>query len=272
MYYYVFEQPQNRKIEKIQEKIRINLEDLGIIGEVTKANPVQKPEELAKTGLARGYHTIVAVGSDNVINNIAGLVAAKGATLGIIPTDPDSALFQLLGVRDIEHACEILPVRRVTTIDIGAIGEKRLFLTQITLQNLIKKGPKTSLAVLDFGNFQLTAKVQYILIQNGNLAYQKINEIRRTFRDGLLDIFFGEKEEKTGFLTKFLKPTQKPAKFTTQLHSARFQIQADPPMEVIIDDEPVDKTPVEFAVLPASLKIIVSKEVASQDEDTSTIV
>ena len=52
MYYYVFEQPENKKVEKLQEKIRINLEELRIIGEVTKAesNMVYSDLEDGDTG------------------------------------------------------------------------------------------------------------------------------------------------------------------------------------------------------------------------------
>ena len=75
MYYFILEQPKNRWQSAFQNKVIANLEDLQIVGEVAKANPIQKPEELCDLGLKKGYHTIVIVGSDNTISTLGAQIA-----------------------------------------------------------------------------------------------------------------------------------------------------------------------------------------------------
>lgn len=259
MYYYVFEQPENKKIEKLQEKIRINLEELRIIGEVTKANPVQKPEELVASGITKGYNTIVIVGSDALINRMATHVAQREVTLGMVPTDSPSLLARLIGAKNPNHACEILPFRRIIEIDIGQVEDDKYFLSKIDLVPAIEKGigPRaadldSASSVIDFGNYKAQTRASRISVENGQLETRDEKEIKRSFADGILDIYSAPAlQKKQGFMSKILKKEEEPEPFTSMFHAKKFRISASPLMAVISGDKIIGRTPTEFSIVPS---------------------
>jgi len=267
MYYYVFEQPENKKIEKLQEKIRINLEELRIIGEVTKANPVQKPEELVASGITKGYNTIVLVGSDALISRMATYVVGRDVTLGMIPTDEKSSLAKLIGAKNPNHACEILPFRRIIEIDIGKIEDDKYFLSKIDLVPAIEKGigPKaadldSASSIIDFDDYKAQVRASRISVENGQLDTKDFALIKKSFTDGILEIYTAPAlQKKRGFMAKIFKKEEEPESFTSMFHSNKFRISASPLMAVISGDKIIARTPVEFSIVPNALKIIVSR-------------
>lgn len=267
MYYYVFEQPENKKVEKLQEKIRINLEELRIIGEVTKANPVQKPEELIASGITKGYNTIVIVGSDSLINRMTSYLASQDVTLGIIPLDPGSYFLRLIGARNINQACEILPFRRIIKVDIGKINNAHYFLSKVDLVPAVEKGkrPKalyidSASSIIDFGGYKAHARVSRIAIENGRISYNDDAKIKQSFSDGLLDIYSAPApQQKDGLLSKIFNRENEPEPFSSMFHSSHFRISASPLLAVISGDKIIGKTPLEISVVPKALKVIVNR-------------
>lgn len=267
MYYYVFEQPENKKVEKLQEKIRINLEELRIIGEITKANPVQKPEELISSGITKGYNTIVVVGSDDLINRMTTYVADRDVTLGMIPTDEKSFLARLIGIRNPNQACEILPFRRIIKLDIGKVEDDKYFLTKIDLVPAIEKGigPKavdldSASSIIDFGDYKAHARASRISVENGQLNSKDKSKIITSFTDKTLEIYSAPAlQKKHSLMAKIFKKEEEPEPFTSVFHSNKFRISASPLMAVISGDKIIGRTPVEFSIVPEGLKIIVSR-------------
>jgi len=267
MYYYVFEQPANKKIEKLQERIRINLEELRIIGEVTKSNPVQKPEELVASGITKGYNTIVIVGSDNLINRMTTYIAGKDITLGMIPTDVGSSFLRLIGAKNINHACEILPFRRIIQVDIGRVEDNRFFLSKIDLVPAVEKGSSpharyidSASSVIDFGEYKIHIRTSRVTVENGRLELRSDEAIKQSFTDGKLDIFTAPApQQKEGFLTKIFKREVAPEPYTSIFHSSKFRVSASPLLAVVSGDKIIGKTPIEISLVPKALKIIVSR-------------
>jgi YegS/Rv2252/BmrU family lipid kinase len=82
--------------------------------------------ELAKTAAAEGYSTLVAVGGDGTIHEVANGIlqtdAKAEASLGIICTGTGSDLCRTLGVsHDIAQSCSNLTGGRRRVIDIGLV-------------------------------------------------------------------------------------------------------------------------------------------------------
>jgi diacylglycerol kinase family enzyme len=267
MYYYIFEQPENKKIEKLQEKIRINLDDLRIIGEVTKANPVQKPEELVASGITKGYNTIVIVGSDSLINRMTTYVAGKEITLGMIPTDSNSHFLKLMGAKNVNHACEILPFRRFIQLDIGQVDDNRFFLSKIDLVPAVERGKSATAhyldsasSIIDFGQYKSHTRTSRITIENGRLNEEDETKIKESYLDGKLDIYSSPAPKtQTGFLSKFLKREPEPEPYSSVFHSNHFRVSASPLLAVVSGDKIIGKTPLEVKLVPKALKVIVSR-------------
>ncbi len=76
--------------------------------------------ELAAAALRSGHELIVAVGGDGTLNEIATVVTATSATLGLIPCGSGNGLGRHLGIHgSCEHALEILRTGAPRLIDTG---------------------------------------------------------------------------------------------------------------------------------------------------------
>lgn len=116
MYYYVLESPQSRGIRQIHQKLRDILTHLGIAGEMVNSSPARTPAEQAYIGTTKGYSTIVAVGGDAHINEVAMATIGR-ATLGVIPVEASNQVTELIGTNNVNAAAEILKQRRISLQD-----------------------------------------------------------------------------------------------------------------------------------------------------------
>ena len=246
------------------KKITANLENQRILGEVAKANPVQRPEELCQIGLNRGYTTIVVIGADTTINNLAPLIANKKATLGVIPLDKNSSFWNLLGCTNWEEACEILPKRKLDIFDLGHIKPDHYFLTYIKIAPEENKKPGSSQlpAQVNFGDFTTESYVNEIIITNGcDNPKLDILEARAGYTDNMLSVYYYTKKgNKKGLFSKIFNPSTDKI-FSSVFHTNKLIIKhLEKPLTVFgPDNQIITKTPIEISVVPRILKIIVGK-------------
>lgn len=261
MYYFILEQPKSRWHSTFQNKVISHLEDLSIVGEVVKANPIQKPEELCQMGLKKGYNTIVIVGTDTVISTLGAIVAKNRATLGIIPTDAKSSFYNLIGAQNWEEAASSLPKRRVEVFDMGEVGMSKFFLTYVKI--LSSKKGKSAQVKIKFSNYEIDVPSLEITVANGPLEGINSKITRQSFSDGLLDIYISTKLERKKdsiFSTIFKKESQGPT-FSSLFHAKKIKIiGADQILNIVTPDGKIlSKTPSEISIVPQAIKIIVKK-------------
>lgn len=138
MYYYIME-PAGKKGIAWQEKVKNILGDLGIAGETVTPSPARTVEELASLGLIKGYSTIVAVGSEKIVNTIVNTIINQGenkdVVLGIIPEDYNSVMAQKIHVKDFRDACNALKYRKLKIIDACFIEPNKYFLTEAVIES-----------------------------------------------------------------------------------------------------------------------------------------
>jgi hypothetical protein len=258
MYYYILEQPQSKNLESLQNKIITQIEDKQIMGEAVKSNPVQKPEELAEIGLSKGYNTIVGIGTDSLINKIAPLVSKKGAVLGIVPTEENSSFFEVIGCRNWQEACDILPKRKTSCIDLGVLGKSNIFLTYIKLRP--RKGTKPTLAKAIFNTYEAEAPILEILVANSVLDLEKRSWKRKGFFDNQISIHFktDSGKIKQGFFDKIFHKDN--SFYSSVFHAEQAQLGGlEQTLDVVASDNQfICNTPVAVGILPKALKIIVS--------------
>lgn len=78
--------------------------------------------ELAKNALAEGYGTVVGLGGDGTIGEIAQGLVGTDVRLGVLPSGTYMNIARMLGIpHDLEKAIMLLKLGRTRKIDIGAV-------------------------------------------------------------------------------------------------------------------------------------------------------
>ncbi len=84
--------------------------------------------ELARKAAHDGYHLVIAVGGDGLINEVAGALVYSQTILGIIPAGSGNGLARHLKIpRKPEKAAEVINNFKVAVMDSFAVGEDRFF-------------------------------------------------------------------------------------------------------------------------------------------------
>lgn len=133
MYYYILNPASGGgRINKIQERLKNRLKELGIAGEFVKSLGEGDVTKLTHLGIKKGYKTIVAVGGNGTINEVINGVGKSEVAVGIIPIGYKNELAKTLGIPDWQSACNILAARKIETLDIGIVG-KSYFITSVNI-------------------------------------------------------------------------------------------------------------------------------------------
>jgi diacylglycerol kinase (ATP) len=287
MYYYIINPSSGGgKINKVQDKLRSRLRNLGIAGEFVKSTGPGDIPRLTKMGIEKGYNTIVAVGGDGTINEVINALPDESTALGIIPMGNTNELANLLGINDWNDACTILAARKVEIVDLGKIEDK-IFVTSVSV------GFETIL--FDLKKFQpdnLLSKTAF---------YTKLLKEAKKFKPVELELEFGEKYTvntecfnfsiSNGKFSNFLPQNAKPQdnmldavlinklsqtdiiKYATGkinlshnkslisvFHTQKVTIKTPKPIPVSADGFIVANTPVTIRLAEKKLKVIVSKK------------
>lgn len=243
MYYYIIEFGKGKFINR-QEKIKDVLGNLGIAGETITPSPARTIEELTHLGVVKGYSTIVAVGSEALVNKVITVLAseqlAKDTVLGVIPDDFTSPLAKYLGVHDLDGACQTLKYRKVETTNLCLIEPNKYFLTEAVIE-----GRHNQEIFFSMEKLQGKAWAKKIAIRPG----LKITFTDETLEGGTSGKFFRwllAKKEKDIYTTFF---ATKRIRFSSE--------KANLPIKV--SGEVIAKTPATFNNRAKTLKIIVAR-------------
>ena len=288
MYYYIVNPAAGgAKIDKIQDRLKARLGDLGIMGEFVKTTGPDDVAKLTKMGIEKGYKTIVAVGGDGTINEVMNeLIDKPKVVLGIIPTGTTNDLADALGIRGWFSAASILASRKVEEIDLGKVGE-RYFVTSAAMgfdaefakDKRLSKGNAfekiryaTKLlsrsaahrpvrASLKFDNdYEVEAEIFSIVVSNSKFFPLKF--IKTEPKDNLLDTVVitkipGYKMLQYGYLSD-LSSVDLPK--ISVFHSREIEIVTKKPKNIAIDGQISAKTPIKITMADKKLKVIVSRK------------
>jgi len=242
-------EPAGRKMEVFQEKVKDVLGDLGIAGETVSPSPARTIEELASLGVVKGYSTIVAVGSERIVNKVVTALinqkANQDVVLGIIPDNFQSVLAKKIGVTDVKSACQALKQRKLQTIDACFIEPNKYFLTKAVLE---------SNRIFD----------SYLILDTLQAGFPCS---RMTIRPGLKITIEDGSLQKQSLMQKFLGIFSKTQRkedrdiSTSIFVSKKAKIEVpNASISVKADDETIAKTPITIHNRPKALKIIVARE------------
>jgi diacylglycerol kinase family enzyme len=234
MYYYVLESPQTRSARQIYQKLRDILTNLGIGGEMVVSSPARSPVELAVMGLQRGYSTIVAVGSDSVVEGVASTIIGR-AVLGIIPINASAEVVDLAGTNNLREAADSLKARRLITTSCVVVNEERPIFLNATLQT------------------DKIAKVSLVL-DNRLRAFAYFNRLVVT-RD-LEIIIESQHQSETRKVLGLFTVGGETVKSESLFHAKSVRLVTDPELPLTVAGETIAATPLQLKLLPESLKVI----------------
>lgn len=235
MYYYIFDSPKNYSESKLHERIKQHLTLLGISGETTLVSPARSASELAVMGVEKGYSTIVAVGGDELINEIGSNIQGRDVVLGIIPINTSDDILNLIGTNDFKEACKGLQKRHLKQINMGCLEPNVNFLTKVTIET---NKPLSVQAEID--DFYFVTQTQKIVIDH-NLGVHLINAPKQSgFFDSILNLW-----------SKAELPNH-----NSYFNATRLRLRTHEIVPVKIGNLTVSKTPIVAFKKPEALKII----------------
>ena len=237
MYYYILESPPNRAIRQTYQKLRDILTNLSIVGEIVASSPARTPEELAMMGISKGYSTIVAVGGDRHINQIATAIVGR-AVLGVIPIGASPLVTDIIGTSDMKDAAETLKYRK------------------LSMQSTVLVEPE-QLIFLDAEIISSSLSKASLVIDNKVRAHAYFNKLTvNRFLEIRLEsshIIEGKK------LFGLFGGAQQVVKSESTFHGKNIRIVTDPIMPLTIVGTPVEQTPLQLRLVPESLKVITKR-------------
>ncbi len=290
MYYYIINPAAGGgKINKIQEKLKERLSELGIAGEFEKSTGTSDIGRLTKLAIGKGFKTIVAVGGDGTINEVINALGDKpNVALGIIPTGSTNELANLLGIYDWQSACTILAARKIEKVDLGLINGTHIFVTSVTLgfDNLLfnlKRHQSTSpiskfsyltrlsKAVSGFKpikvdlefdkKYSVSTECFNLAVSNG--TFIDYLPAKSKPQDDTLDVILINKlsfKEALLYGQKKLRFTGENASRLSIFHTQRLTIKTAKPVPVSADGQVVTETPATISISDQKLKVIVSRK------------
>jgi YegS/Rv2252/BmrU family lipid kinase len=289
MYYYIINPAAGGgKINKIQEKLKERLSELGIAGEFEKSTGTSDVGRLTKIAIGKGFKTIVAVGGDGTINEVINALGDKpNIALGIIPTGNTNELANLLGIHDWQSACAILAARKIEQVDLGLINNN-VFVTSVSLgfDNIVfnlKRDQGTSALSrfsyltrlskaassfkpiqieLEFDKkYSVSTECFNIAVSNGTLI-DYAPTISKP-QDNILDVIVLNKlsfKEALLYGQKKIKFTGENAHRLSVFHTRKLTIKTKDPMAISADGQIVTETPATISISDQKLKVIVSRK------------
>jgi diacylglycerol kinase family enzyme len=244
MYYYLMEPPRGGKILRIQRRISDINTNLGIAGETVVPSPARTAEELTKMGIAKGYSTMVAIGSDHFINKIATSLINEGVhyktVLGFIPLEENSQLAHYMGTtNDIKTFCQNLKYRKIQAIDLIHLEPNKYSLTSININSL-----KPQPFFLAFNDCQLEAVATDL-------------KVTPSFRIIIQDKTGGRSS--LGKIWGWFSARSSINIFNSIFQSEEVHIHTSIPIPVVSSQEVLAKTPITAKKMAKGLKVIVGR-------------
>lgn len=251
MYYYITEPPRSQSEHQALEKTRELLTNLGISGEFVTTSPARSIEELAELGVAKRYSTIVAIGSDRLINEVATLLAGTPYIFGALPLQNPAALQLVTGITTLQEAAEALKYRRVRDTSIARIEPNKYFLTEVHMQ---MKSPVPVQLTIETARVEMEA-TSVRISGSGTIVTNNEYAVGTSVQQ-----WFG----------RLLGQ-----KFSSELYTSRFQakrlvVETDQNYPVYLGREVIARTPLAVEIIPNVLKLITKRDRLRPEQIDST--
>jgi len=259
--------------------IRVGRADLGRDSKGTKT--------LLEEEVRRGAKAVIVGGGDGTLHACAQVLAGSPVAMGIVPLGTGNTFVRSLGIPlNMAEAVRELAKGRVASVDVGLCNGE-IFLNSVslglsvavagTLRPEAKKwlGPLAYVGALTkvllrYRPVQLriaaaertyTVRTHQLVIANGRfLAGPVPASPEASLSNARLDVFILGGREKTGLLRgtwAWLRQQQRHSPETRFFETTRLTVSARHSLRANLDGELSQSTPLDIAVLPGGLKVIV---------------
>ncbi|MFZ5391458.1 MAG: diacylglycerol kinase family protein [Patescibacteria group bacterium] len=229
-------------------RLETTLTDLGIQGKIGRLTLLKSVNDLVENGLRDGTDTIVAVGNDTTLSQVAEVLANyPKTTLGFVPLGQENqSLAELLGIPIGILACHVLSSRIIETLNLGKINN------QFFLQSIVAQGNPT----IDCeNNYRLTLQKNH-RIKICNLDWWGEGETKITNpKQRLLEIVLEPINEKNWWSIKKTETTS-----PSFLPLKKLTLTSQQPLSLIVDQHRVMKTPAQISIASEKIRLIVGKD------------
>jgi len=251
MYYYIFDVRKcknRRQIETIKDK----LTELGISGEFVVPDRIRPARDLAEQGVFKGYSTIVAIGSDDLIDEVASIMLSKQQVFGVIPLGASENIHKIIGSNTWEGAAENLRFRKVTDTRVGIINEQHVFFSYCEIDL-----DRPAALTVEFENFVLQAKAKEFYIANQFPNFKKRHP-------NLLDVIMKSVDPKSTTIWGRLKKAIGTANVAkdidlTLVRTDGLRVFSPRQLQIRVDGRVATKTPATFGISQKTIRLITKK-------------
>jgi len=144
MHIYIYDNFLNEnKYQSIIAKIETRITDLGLNGKIIRMSATNSIYSAIENEIKKGAKTIIAVGNDNLLNQVINSVikinlnnGSNSVPIGFIPVgQKDNELAKLLGIELDGTACDVLSARRINELNLGKINN-HFFLFNVSITTI----------------------------------------------------------------------------------------------------------------------------------------
>lgn len=244
MYFYLYDAfLREKKYETALARIEGRLLDLGLSGKSEKLTILKSMKEVVQTALKRGAETIVAVGDDQTLSKLIGIVADANVLVGYIPLGQKTEVAASLGIPKGIKACDVLSTRLIERLDLGK-ANTTYFLSFLTLS------PGKDLLIECDRSYHIEPLHGLHALSIFNFGYGKSDP-----RDGVLEAVL--KEVGKGRRSAWLTRGRNAASMFSVRHMRVKSFGTVIPAHA--DGQTVVKTPMTVDIVPKKLRMIVGK-------------
>jgi diacylglycerol kinase family enzyme len=251
MYYYIFDVRKCKNRRQI-ETIKDHLSSLGISGEFAVPDKIRPARDLAEQGVFKGYSTIVAIGADDLIDEVASVMLAKQQVFGVIPLGASENIFKTIGATTWEDAAANLRYRKVTDTRVGIINEQHVFFSYCELEL-----ERPASVTIEFENFMLQAKAKELFVANNFPNFAK------KFPDKLDVIMKSVDPKSTTLWGRLKKAVGGPGMIKdvelTLVRTDGLRIFSPRQLQIKVDGRIAAKTPATFGISQKTIRLITKK-------------
>jgi YegS/Rv2252/BmrU family lipid kinase len=278
-----------RQLEQITNQLRGD----GLELEVRVADPPSDIPLLARRVARQRPAMVIASGGDGTIDVVGSALVGTGATLGIVPSGTRNNVARSLDIPlDVTAAAALITRGRRVAIDVGyaRCGRQRRFFLEAAaaglapalfphaddiqhgdltklgdfLTTLVNHQPSSVHVRLDGGTHEATMQAHMVLAVNTpylGMNFQLAPDLR--LDDGLLDVLLFANLSKLDLVGYAVLVT---AGVPTDPRIGRYKVreivvEADPPMPVMVDGEPLGEGAVHIGIRPRGLAVIAGEGV-----------
>ena len=276
MYYYIVDPKHltQRQYDRVQSNLYSSISDYHINGEIVRTTGIRTVKQLVETAFFHQANTIVAVGTDETLNEVINYVGSRPVIIGYIPL-VETELSEALGLTGIESATKSLAVRRVEEMDLGVVNGQN-FLTKLSFGFELGRPARWDFGGIGFANQLLShptfevsfhadkfiAKSEVVAGLIINCQNHKCEQGLGKPTDGLLDVVLIPKLSRMQLFAHrkdILDGCFEKVPGASVMHLDRVEITGPSQLPLKIGDLEFAQTPARVEIKPKALKIIVGR-------------